>query len=91
MLTRVKKEKQQHAQSARLMADQKRGEIDKINRLLQKPLDSYLDGIIDREAYVAEKARGMSRKKSFEEQSAALLKGRADWHEPFRNWIDFNR
>jgi hypothetical protein len=50
-----------------------------------------LDGIIDREAYVAEKARGMSRKKSFEEQSAALLKGRADWHEPFRNWIDFNR
>src|SRR5664280_1143201 len=36
---------------------------------------------------VAEKAKGMSRKKSLEEQRNALLKGRADWLEPFQNWI----
>ena len=29
----------------------------------------------------------MSQKKSLEEQSTALLKGRADWLEPFQNWI----
>ena len=69
------------------MAAQKRGEIEKINLRLQKLLDSFLDELIDRETYIAEKAKEMSRKKSLEEQSAALLKGRADWLEPFQNWI----
>ena len=46
-----------------------------------------LDELIDRETYVAEKSKEMSRKKSLEEESAALLKGRADWLEPFQNWI----
>jgi hypothetical protein len=77
MLKRVKEEKQQNAQSARLMAEQKRTEIEKINLRLQTLLDSFLDGIVDRETYVAEKAKGMSQKKSLEEQSGALLKGRA--------------
>lgn len=87
MLTRVKEEKKQSAQSARLMAERKRAEIGKINLRLQTLLDSFLDGIIDREACVAEKAKGMSRKKSLEEQSSALLKGQADWLEPFQKWI----
>jgi hypothetical protein len=87
MLTRVKKEKAQNAQSARLMAEQKRGEIEKLNLRLQKLLDSFLDGVIDRETYVAEKSKGMSQKKSLEEQSSALLKGRADWLEPFQSWV----
>jgi site-specific DNA recombinase len=87
MLGLIKVEKTTNAQSARLMAEQKRAEIEKINLRLQTLLDSFLDGIIDREAYLAEKAKGMSRKKSLEEQSNALLKGRADWLEPFQNWI----
>ena len=87
MLTRVKEEKKQSAQSAKLMAEQKRAEIEKINLRLKKLLDSFLDGLIDRETYVAEKAKEMSQKKSLEEQSKALLKGRADWLEPFQNWI----
>jgi len=69
------------------MSGQKRGEIEKINLRLQKLLDSFLDELIDRETYVAEKSKGMSQKKSLEEQSAALLKGRADWLEPFQSWI----
>jgi len=87
MLTRVKEEKKQTAQSATQLAAQKRGEIEKINLRLQTLLDSFLDGIIDRETYVAEKAKGMSQKKTLEEQCGALLKGRADWLEPFQNWI----
>ena len=69
------------------MLAQKRTKIDKINLRLQKLLDSFLDGIIDRETYVAAKAKEMSQRKSLEEQSTALLRGRADWLEPFQNWI----
>ena len=69
------------------MAEQKRAEIAKLNLRLQTLLDSFWDGIIDRETYVAEKAKGMSRKKSLEEQSSALLTSRADWLEPFQEWI----
>ncbi|HEY2328975.1 MAG TPA: hypothetical protein VGI63_04090, partial [Verrucomicrobiae bacterium] len=32
-------------------------------------------------------SKGMSQKKSLEEQSEAILKGRADWLEPFQSWI----
>jgi hypothetical protein len=52
----------------------KRAEIEKINLRLQKLLDSFLDGVIDRETYVAEKSKAMSQKKSLEEQCSALLK-----------------
>ncbi len=87
MLKLVNDEKKQSAQSATQLVAQKRGEIDKINLRLQKLLDSFLDELIDRETYVAEKAKGMSQKKTLEEQSTALLAGRADWLEPFQNWI----
>ena len=87
MLKRVKDEKTQSAQSAARVIAEKRGEIEKINLRLQKLLDSFLDGIIDRETYVAEKAKGMSQKKTLEEQSTALSAGRANWLEPFQNWI----
>ena len=78
---------QADSRAATLMAAQKRGEIEKINLRLQKLLDSFLDEIIDRETYVAEKAKWMSQKKSLQEHSTALLTGRADWLEPFQNWI----
>jgi hypothetical protein len=87
MLARVDAEKKQSVQTAKIMAAQKRAEIEKINLRLQKLLDSFLDGLIDRETYVAEKSKGMSQKKSLEEQSTALSKGRADWLEPFQSWI----
>jgi site-specific DNA recombinase len=87
MLTRVKEEKKEAAQSATRLAAQKRAEIEKINLRLQTLLDSFLDAIIDRETYVAEKAKGMSQKKTLEEQIAALSTGRADWLEPFQKWI----
>ncbi len=87
MLKRVNEEKKQSAQTAKLMAGQKRGEIEKINLRLQKLLDAFLDGVIERNDYTAEKAKLMSQKKSLEEQSSALFRGRADWLEPFQNWI----
>ena len=87
MLLRVKKEKKQSAQSAAQVVAGKRAEIEKVNLRLQKLLDSFLDGVIERNDYIAEKAKLMSRKKSLEEQSSALSEGRANWLEPFQNWV----
>ena len=75
------------AQSAAQSVQEKRGEIDKINQRLQKLLDSFLDGLIDRETFAAEKAKAMSQKKLLEEQKEAHATGRANWLEPFQNWI----
>ena len=87
MLTRVKEEKRQSAQSAASVAAQKRAEIEKINLRLKKLLDSFLDGVIEREEFTVEKARLMSQKRSLEEQSTALLGRQPKWVEPFQKWI----
>ena len=87
MLKRVKEEKKQFAQSNAVVAEQKRAEIEKLNLRLQRLLDSFLDGVIDRDDYTAEKTKVMSRKKSLQEQCSALLTNRNAWLEPFQNWI----
>ena len=87
MLLRVKKEKTQIAQSAMQLAGEKRKEIEKVSQRLQRLLDSFLDQLIDRDTFAAEKAKLMSQKKTLEEQRGACMAGRADWLEPFREWI----
>ncbi len=87
MLERVKEEKKKAAQSATQLLAQKQSEIEKINLRLQRLLDSFLDELIDRETFTGEKAKLMSQKKTLEEQKSRLMAGRADWLEPFQNWI----
>ena len=82
MLSPIKEEKKQSAQSAALVVAEKRVEIEKVNLRLQKLLDAFLDGVIERNDYTTEKAKLMSQKKSLEEQCAALSTGRASWLEP---------
>ena len=43
--------------------------------------------IIERNEYTVEKAKLMSQKKTLEGQRDACRAGRADWLEPFQNWI----
>ena len=68
--------------SAAQLSEQQHAEIEKINLRLQRLLDSFLDELIGRETFTAEKAKLMSRKKSLQEHSSALMTGRADWLEP---------
>jgi hypothetical protein len=86
MLSRVKGEKKQSAQSAEKVIAEKRNEIEKINLHLQRLLDSFLDTVIERDDYTAEKSKLMSQKKSLEGQIAALSAGRADWLESCPRW-----
>ena len=73
--------------TAAQLAALKRAEIEKINLRFQRLLDSFLDEVIDRETFTVEKTKLMSQKKTLEEQKARLMAGRADWLEPFQNWI----
>jgi site-specific DNA recombinase len=87
MLELVKKEKKECAQSAELVASQKRTEIEKVSQRLQRLVDSLLDGLIDRETFTVEKAKLMSQKKTLEEQIKALSGNPKVWLEPFQNWV----
>jgi hypothetical protein len=87
MLLRVKEQKKEAAQSAARVVAEKRAEIDKVNLRLQRLLDSFLDAVIERDDYTAQKTKLMSQKKTLEGQIAALSAGRADWLEPFQKWI----
>jgi site-specific DNA recombinase len=87
MLKLVAEEKNQASRTTADMTAQKRKEIEKIKLRIQKLLDAFLDELIDRETFTAEKAKLMSQKKTIEEQKAAHAAGRANWLEPFQNWI----
>jgi hypothetical protein len=87
MLKRLEAERKESARSSTLLAGQKRAEIEKINLRLQTLLDSLLDHVIDRDTYITEKTKLMSRKRSLEEQAKALQQGHVVWLEPFKEWI----
>jgi site-specific DNA recombinase len=87
MVALIEKEKKQAKQVAAEAAQEKAIEIDKVNQKLQRLLDSFLDALIDREIFTAEKAKLMGQKKVLEEQRAAHTVGRADWLEPFQRWV----
>ena len=63
-------------------------EITALSGKLQRLLDSFLDGIIEKDEYTAKKAEIMSKKKSLEEQVGDLTIGKSEWVEPLRNWLD---
>ena len=88
MLLRVKEERKQDAQSAALVIAQKRTEIEKLNLRLQRLLDSFLDAVIERDDYTAEKAKLMSQKKTLQGQIQALSGNPKVWLEPFQKWIN---
>jgi site-specific DNA recombinase len=87
MLGLLTSEKEQVASQASALVARKGAEIAKIKSRLQKLLDTFLDDLIDRAAFTAEKARLMSEKRTLEEQKAAHVTGRSNWLEPFQNWI----
>ena len=85
--SRLADEKKSAAQAAAHLATQKRTEVEDVGARLKKLLDALLDGVIDRSEYTAKKAELMSRKKTVEDQTAALSAGRANWLEPFKEWV----
>ena len=68
--------------------DTLRGEITHLSEKLQKLLDGFLDGVLEREIYTQKKAEIMSHKKTIEEQISDFTLGQVEWVEPLKNWLE---
>jgi hypothetical protein len=47
----------------------------------------YLDGLFERDVFLAEKAKLTSERKTLQEESETLVRNNNHWLEPMRNWI----
>ena len=65
-----------------------RSQITHLSEKLQRLLDGFLDGVLEREIYAQKKAEIMSQKKTVEEQMSDLHLGNLAWVEPLQNWLN---
>ncbi|MDE1924964.1 MAG: zinc ribbon domain-containing protein [Patescibacteria group bacterium] len=83
----AEKDERETLQSAAVLTQETRAEIQTISQKLQRLLDAYLEQDIEQETYRSEKASLLSRKKSLKENMADLESGSIAWLEPLRGWI----
>jgi hypothetical protein len=76
-----------NTETAAIQSDKMRLEIDKITGRSGRLQDAFLDGVIERDEFVLEKAKLMSSRKTLEEQRAALTRYPNRCLEPFKNWV----
>lgn len=55
---------------------------------MQRLLDSYLDGDVERELYQDKRAEILGKKKLLEEQIEQATLGVSTWVEPMKQWIE---
>ena len=82
-----KAEREEQAKSD-VSLDELRGKVAHLSGKLQRLLDSFLDELIDRQTYLANKADLMSEKKSLEEQMSDIALKQSTWVEPMTKWLD---
>ena len=62
--------------------------ISHLSEKLQRLLDAFLDGVLERDDYAKKKAEILSQKKTLEEQASDLSMGTLEWVEPLRNMLE---
>ena len=62
--------------------------IDRLSEKMQRLLDSYLDGDVERELYQDKRAEILGKKKLLEEQIEQATLGVSAWVEPMKQWIE---
>src|SRR5690606_19025903 len=62
--------------------------IAQLSEKLQRLLDSYLDGDVERELYQAKRAEILGEKKLLQEQIVQTALGVSTWVEPMKQWIE---
>ena len=62
--------------------------IAQLSEKLQRLLDSYLDGDVERELYQAKRAEILGEKKLLQEQIEQATLGVSTWVEPMKQWIE---
>ena len=66
----------------------KKEQIVQLSSKLQRLLDSYLDGDVERELYQDKRAEILGEKKRLQEQIEQATLGVLTWVEPMRRWIE---
>ena len=87
MLQKLEGEEKEVAQSCHAFVGEKQAEIKSINEKLQRLLDSYLEGDVERDAYLFKKAELLALKKKLEEQILSFQQTQNAWLEPMKQWI----
>ena len=62
--------------------------IARLSEKMQRLLDSYLDGDVERELYQDKRAEILGKKKLLEEQIEQATLGVSTWVEPMKQWIE---
>ena len=88
MLTLAQKEKRELRQAADRAVGVDQKEIGAITAKLDRLLEIFLSGDIEREAYNGQKAKLLGRKKQLQEKIEALSGNPLVWLEPFTNWLN---
>ncbi len=76
---------EKNASGSRL--EQMKNDLKKLEAKLDALVDLYLNGDIEREAYLAKKDGLMRQKISLQAKSSSVRAERKNWVEPLRNWI----
>ena len=79
-----RKEKAQYS----AVTDAVKATIVQLSEKLQRLLDSYLDGDVERELYQAKRAEILSEKKRLQERIEQATLGVLTWVEPMKQWIE---
>ena len=79
-----RKEKAQYS----TMTDAVKANIAQLSEKLQRLLDSYLDGDVERDLYQAKRAEILGEKKRLQEQIEQATLGVLTWVEPMKTWIE---
>ncbi|HWA85285.1 MAG TPA: zinc ribbon domain-containing protein [Opitutus sp.] len=87
MLARLETERKLTTQASGRATATKHAEIESVRARLQRLQDGFLDGVVERQDFVVEKAKLMSQKKTLEEQSSSISRGGKCWLEPMRDWV----
>ena len=78
------KEKTEYSTIAKAL----QADIAQLSEKLQRLLDSYLDGDVERELYQAKRAETLGKKKLLQEQIEQTALGVSTWVEPMKTWIE---
>jgi hypothetical protein len=87
MLRMFENERRQLAASSRNASQERQAEITRLEIKLQRLLDAYLEQLIDRAQFAAQKAEILARKKAIMEETTLSEQPRHAWLEPFQNRV----
>ena len=84
----IQQDEQQDKMSFNASICKSQEQIVQLSSKLQRLLDSYLDGDVERELYQAKRAEILGEKKRLQEQIEQSSLGVLTWIEPMKRWVE---